>query len=84
MPRWRGPIRMALRNDGGLRWIAFAAMTFASFALYAAGVLALHQDRTSQWDNERSAMAAAGTQLQWAVRAFIHKFASIAKPAYPM
>jgi hypothetical protein len=54
---------MAPRIDGGLRWIAFAAMTFASFALYAAGVLALRQDLTSQWDNERSATAAAGTRL---------------------
>jgi hypothetical protein len=71
-------------NLGGLRWIAFAAMIFASFALYAAGVLALHRDRTSWWHNGRSAMATAGTQLQCAVRAFIHKFASIAKPAYPM
>jgi hypothetical protein len=52
-------------NVGGLRRIAFAAMTLASFALYAAGVLALHQDRTSGWDNERSAMAAAVSYLKY-------------------
>jgi hypothetical protein len=50
-------------NFGGLRRIAFAAMALASCVLYAAGVLALHQDRTSWWDNGRSAMAAADTQL---------------------
>ena len=52
-------------NVSGLRWIAFAAMTLASFALYAAGVLALHQDRTGWWDNERSAMAAAVSYLAY-------------------
>ena len=50
---------------GRLRRIAFAAMALASFALYAAGVLVLHQDRTSGWDNERSAMAAAVSYLAY-------------------
>jgi hypothetical protein len=53
---------------GGFRQIAFAAMTLASFALYAAGVLALHQDRTSWWDNERSSMAAAVSYLAYGTR----------------
>src|ERR1700685_4408784 len=45
--------------------IAFAAMALASFALYATGVLALHQDRTSDWAVERSAMAAAVSYLAY-------------------
>ena len=43
-------------------------MALASFVLYAAGVLALHQDRTSGWDNERSAMAAAVSYLKYGTR----------------
>jgi hypothetical protein len=50
---------------GKFRRVAFAAMALASFALYAAGVFALHQDRTSWWDNERSAMAAAVSYLEY-------------------
>ena len=52
-------------NVGRLRRIGFAPMALASFALYAAGVLVLHQDRTSSWDNERSAMAAAVSYLAY-------------------
>jgi hypothetical protein len=54
-----------IRSMGSLRQIVFAAMALASFALYAAGVLASHQDRTSGWDNERSAMAAAVSYLKY-------------------
>jgi len=52
-----------IRSVSSLCQIAFAAMALASFVLYAAGVLILHQDRTSQWGNEREGMAAAVSYL---------------------
>ncbi len=54
-----------IRSVSSLRQIVFGAMALASFALYAAGVLVLHQDRTSQCDNERGSMAAAVSYLAY-------------------
>jgi hypothetical protein len=54
-----------IRSVSSLRQIVFGAMTLASFVLYGAGVLALHQDRTSDWEVERSAMAAAVSYLTY-------------------
>ena len=54
-----------IRSVSTLRRTVFGAMALASFVLYGAGVLALHQDRTSGWDNERSAMAAAVSYLRY-------------------
>jgi hypothetical protein len=54
-----------IRSMSRLCRIVFGAMALASFVLYAAGVLALHQGRTGGWDNERSAMAAAVSYLKY-------------------
>jgi hypothetical protein len=62
---WNTMTDGTIRSVTSLRQVAFAAMALASFALYAAGVLALHQDRTGQWDNERSGMAAAVSYLAY-------------------
>jgi hypothetical protein len=60
---WRTMMDGTIRS--GPRQIAFTALALASFVLYAVGVLALHQDRTSQWDNERSSLAAAASFLAY-------------------
>jgi hypothetical protein len=54
-----------IRSRSSLRQIVFVAIALASYVLYSAAVLALHLDRTSQWDNERDSMAVAVSHLAY-------------------
>jgi hypothetical protein len=53
----------SIRILSSLRQIVFVATALASFVLYGAAVLALHQE--SQWDNERDSMAVAVSHLAY-------------------
>jgi hypothetical protein len=44
---WHAMADGTIRSETSFRQIAFAAMVLRPYALYAAGMLALHRDRTS-------------------------------------
>jgi hypothetical protein len=52
-----------IRSRRSLRQIVFVAIALASYVLYGAALLALHQE--SQWDNERDSMAVAVSHLAY-------------------
>src|SRR5580700_9681025 len=52
-----------IRSRRSLRQIVFVAIALASYVIYGAALLALHQE--SQWDNERDSMAVAVSHLAY-------------------